>query len=136
METDIMANDALLEEIRLMARADHAYRLPHEANPYSASDPRAAAWSEGWRAEDDRIHGLDEEIAKLPQFRVAIEIVSGDAVLATLAREDLAAYSVSNLRGAGPRAVTYESAEARARFPDAGAVLIRVTYQGDGGMFD
>lgn len=131
-----MPDEVYLEEIRLMARADHAYRLPREANPYPAGDARAAAWHEGWQAEDDRIHGLDEEVAKLPQFRVRIEIVSGERVLAALSREDLVDYTVSNVRAAGPRAVTYESGEARAGFPDAAGVVIRVTYEGDGGMFD
>lgn len=131
-----MASDTLLDEIRLMARADHAYRLPSDANPYAPGDPRAVAWSEGWHAEDDRVHRLDEEIVKLPQFRVAIEIVAGSDVLATIDRDDLAQYRVSNLRNVDPRAVSYESAEARSRFPDRGGVHIRVTYQGEGGMFD
>jgi hypothetical protein len=130
-----MAMD-MLNEIKLMARADHAYRLPRDHNPYPANTDRAIAWSEGWDAEDDRIHGLDEEIVKLPQFRVRTEIVAGDTVLATIGRDELATYSVSNMRVADPRAVTFESREARARFADHDAVLIRVTYEGHGGMFD
>ncbi|MDB5711944.1 MAG: hypothetical protein JWL96_4014 [Sphingomonas bacterium] len=131
-----MAPNTLLDEIRLMARADHAYRLPSDANPYAPGDPRAAAWSEGWHAEDDRVHGLDEEIVKLPQFRVTIEIVAGSDVLAPIDRDQLAQYRVSNLRSIDARAVSYESAEARSRFPDRDGVIIRVTYDGAGGMFD
>ncbi|AYJ85080.1 hypothetical protein D3Y57_03320 (plasmid) [Sphingomonas paeninsulae] len=131
-----MASDSLLDEIRLMARADHAYRLPRTDNPYAAGDPRAAAWTEGWQAEDDRVHRLDEEIVKLPRFRVLIEIVSGSEVLVALDREELANYRVSNLNGVDARSVTYESDEARARFPDRDNVLIRVTNEDDGGMFD
>lgn len=131
-----MPNDALLDEIRLMAAADHAYRLPLGANPYASGDPRADAWLRGWKAEDDRAHRLDEEIVKLPQFRVRAEIVSGSDVLAPIAREDLAAYTVSNMRKADARAVVFESLEARQRFADHADVRIRVTYEGEGKMFD
>lgn len=131
-----MAPHTMLDEIRLMARADHAYRLPRDANPYRPGDARADAWSEGWHAEDDRLQRLDEEIVKLPQFRVAIEIVAGSDVLATIDRDELSRYRVSNLRSLDSRAVSYESAEARSRFPDHDGVIIRVTYEGDGGMFD
>ncbi|MDB5714613.1 MAG: hypothetical protein JWO15_2010 [Sphingomonadales bacterium] len=131
-----MVSDTLLDEIRLMARADHAYRLPRDNNPYAPGDPRAVAWAEGWQAEDDRIHRLDEEIVKLPRFRVLIEIVSGNDVLATLDREHLAEYRVSNLNAVDQRSVTYESDEARARFPNRNGVMIRVTNEDEGGMFD
>lgn len=131
-----MTSDNILDEIRLMARADHAYRLPREDNPYAPGDPRSEAWTEGWQAEDDRVHRLDEEIVKLPRFRVLIEIVSGNDVLATLDRDELAKYSVSNLNGVDARSVTYESEEARARFPDRNGVMIRVTNEDEGGMFD
>jgi hypothetical protein len=131
-----LASDTILDEIKLMARADHAYRLPRENNPYAEGDPRAAAWIEGWQAEDDRVHRLDEEIVKLPRFRVLIEIVSGSDVLAALDREELANYRVSNLNAGDTRSVTYESDEARARFPESENVLIRVTNEDEGGMFD
>lgn len=132
----MVESDALLEEIRLMAKADHAYRLPRDANPYDASDPRAEAWATGWQEEDDRIHSLDEEIVKLPQFRVTVEIVEGTATIDTIERDAFARYTVSNMRRVDVRAVSYESAEARARFPDREGVVIRVTYEGEGGMFD
>jgi len=131
-----MAVDTMLDEIRLMARADHAYRLPSDANPYRPGDPRADAWSEGWHAEDNRVQRLDEEIVKLPQFRVAVEIVAGSDVLAMIDRDELPQFHVSNLRSVDARAVSYESAEARSRFPDHEGVIIRVTYEGEGGMFD
>lgn len=131
-----MADDALLKEIRMMAAADHAYRLPLEANPYLTRDPRFDAWAKGWTDEDDRAHRLDEEIVKLPQFRVRAEIVAGGDVLASLERAELDRYTVSNLRVADDRAVLYESAEARQRFADRGDVRIRVTYEGEGRMFD
>ncbi|MET0370395.1 MAG: hypothetical protein ABW039_03355 [Sphingobium sp.] len=130
-----MASDSLLDEIRLMAKADHAYRMPREANPYGVDDPRGTAWLAGWQEEDDRIHRLDEEVAKLPQFRILVEIVTGETALATVDRDDFAAYTVSNMRVTNVRAVSYESAEARARFPERGDVRIRVTYEGQGGMF-
>lgn len=130
----------ILDEIKRMARADHAYRLRLEDNPYPENSPEAVAWEEGWRAEDDQVHAFDEEIVKLPQFRVRVEIVAGedgaDATLALLSREELGAYSVSNMRPAGPKAVTYESREARDRFPGEDNVLVRVTYEGEGGMFE
>ncbi|MET0137396.1 MAG: hypothetical protein ABW192_03335 [Sphingobium sp.] len=129
-------NDTLLEEIRLMAKADHAYRLPRAANPYDDADPRAAAWLAGWQEEDDRTHRLDEEIVKLPQFRVNVDIVAGTDLLAGIGRDEFSCYGVSNMRPIDVRAVTYESAEARARFPDRDGVVIRVTYDGEGGMFD
>ena len=125
-----------LDEIRRMARADHAWRLPREHNPYPEGSDRAAAWAEGWSAEDDRIHGLDEEIVKLPRCRVRAEIVDGDKVLAAIERNEFAAFKVSNLSPAGDKAVRFESREARERFPRHAAVAIRVTYDGDGGMFD
>lgn len=132
--------DSELETIEAMARADHAYRLPRSYNPYPVGSDKAAAWDQGWDAEDETVHGLDEEIVKLPQFRIRTEIVSGDAenatVLATIEREAFTRYRVCQLRPAGPRAVTYESDEARAQFPEAANVRIRVTYEGEGGMFD
>lgn len=129
-----------LETIRAMARADHAQRLTSAYNPYPQGTDKAAAWDAGWREENEASHRLDEEIVKLPRFRVRVEIVAGagrDArALATLERADLALFSVSQLRRDGDAAVIWDSPEARARFPDEAAVFIRATHEGDGGMFD
>lgn len=129
-----------LSEIQAIARADHAYRLPRDYNPYPAGSDKARAWDAGWDEEDQMLHRLDEEVVKLPQFRVRVEIVAGDAaggdVLATIDREELSHYSVSQMRSVGHQAVSYDSPEARAAFADKADVRVRVTYEGQGGMFD
>ncbi|CAM8672523.1 hypothetical protein [Sphingobium sp.] len=129
-----------LDTIRAMARADHAQRLTSAYNPYPSGTDKAAAWDAGWREENEAWHRLDEEIVKLPRFRVRVEIISGagpDArPLATLERADLAMFFVSQLRRDGDAAVIWDSPEARARFPDEAAVVIRATHESDGGMFD
>lgn len=133
-------SDHDLEAIEAMARADHAYRLSRDYNPYPEGTDAARAWYAGWDYEDRQVHKLDEEIVKLPQFRIRTEVISGDpetgAVLLQIAREEFGDYTVSQLRPAGKRAVTYESEEACKRFPDENDVRIRVTYEGEGGMFD
>lgn len=129
-----------LDTIRAMARADHAQRLTSAYNPYPHGTDKAAAWDAGWREENEASHRLDEEIVKLPRFRVRVDIVAGEGQgvrpLAALDRTDFAAFTVSQLRRDGDRAVIWESPEARARFPGETAVAIRVTHEGEGGMFD
>ncbi|HCW62024.1 MULTISPECIES: hypothetical protein [Sphingobium] len=138
--TPTLTPQSELDTIRAMARADHAQRLTSAYNPYPQGTDKAAAWDAGWREENDASHRLDEEIVKLPRFRVRVEIVAGEGQAARpldlLDREDFSAFTVSQLRRDGDKAVIWESPEARARFPEEQAVGIRVTHEGDEGMFD
>ena len=138
--TPTLTTQSDLDTIRAMDRADHAKRLTSANNPYPQGTDKAAAWDAGWREENDASHRLDEEIVKLPRFRVRVEIVAGEGQAARpldlLDREDFSAFTVSQLRRDGDKAVIWESPEARARFPEEQAVGIRVTHEGDEGMFD
>ena len=75
--TPTLTPQSELDTIRAMARADHAQRLTSAYNPYPQGTDKAAAWDAGWREENDASHRLDEEIVKLPRFRVRVEIVEG-----------------------------------------------------------
>lgn len=131
MSTD----EHLLNEIRLMARADHAYRLSADYNPYPPGSAEAAAWLEGWQAEQDAAHKLDEEMSKLPEFRVQVFIVEdadGDSPgtpLVALDREQWGEYTADTIRLLGNRGVIFQSKEARMRFPAHDGVAIRVDYE-------
>ncbi len=120
--------DHILAEIRLIARADHACRLPIEMNPYAAGTERAAAWAEGWQAEAAAEHSLPEEMSKLPYFRVRTYIVDGAEKLADLPREEWGGYHVLDMAEL-PEGVLFESREARARYPGREKVAIRVDYE-------
>ncbi len=127
----------ILEEIKLMARADHASRLSPEHNPYPAGSPEARAWTQGWEAEAAREELLDEAVAKLPQYRVKAWIVSGgDAGDPTLRqvreldRSEWSNYSVTDVRPFdGDRGVVFQSKEARDLFPDLRSVAICIEYE-------
>lgn len=120
----------LLDEIKLMARADHAHGHGLEYNPYESSTDRSAAWLEGWHAEQDSLHPLLEEVAKLQYLRVRAFIVADGraAPLEELPREDWVHYTTSGKAKLGTEGVMFESREARSLYPDEKNVRIFIEY--------
>jgi hypothetical protein len=121
--------DEILAEIRLMARADHAYRMDAGRNPYPLGSDRAIAWDDGWNAEDQAEHRLDEEMAKLPYFRVRTSIVAGGETLAEIDRADWPKFGVAGATPNGREGMFFHSRDAAALFPDRDKVAIRVDYE-------
>jgi hypothetical protein len=129
---------SILEEITAIARADHAYGMQLRDNPYPEGTDRAEAWTSGWRAEADAVHQLDEEMSKLPEFRVRVQIVDGleegrhdrltGTPLAEIDRDDWDRYTVTERTRIGDLGVTFRSREAEAAFPDR-PVWIRAEYE-------
>lgn len=118
-----------LEEIRAMARADHAHRLPRGYNPYPPDTPQFMAWNKGWDEEEAAEHSLDEEMSKLPYFRVRTLIVGDARKLAEIPREAWKNYNVRRAVESDDTGISFESREASDRFPEAEGVRIRVEYQ-------
>ena len=123
----------LLAEIRRMARADHAHGLSDAYNPYPEGSDRAAAWNAGWNEEQESQHQLDEEVAKLPYFRVRAFILADghDAPLEELPREDWEHYTTHYKVPLGAKGVEFQSREARAVYPDEKNVRIFIRFPDD-----
>lgn len=133
--TDTTAQDAatpddLLAEIRRMARADHAHGLSEAYNPYPAGSDRAQAWQAGWTEEQESQHELEEEVAKLPYYRIRAFLVADghDQPLEELPREDWQHYTTHFKVPMGARGVEFQSREARAVYPDEKNVRIFVQF--------
>ena len=117
-----------LDEIRGMARADHAYRMGRELNPYAADTPEGRAWYAGWDEEEASEHKLDEEMAKLLYFRVRTHIVAGNQVLAEIKRGHWSRDTVSGTQTLAD-GMLFNSREVQEKYPDRSDVRIRATYE-------
>lgn len=132
-DSDTRTPEDLLAEIRRMARADHAHGLSDAYNPYPAGSDKAQAWDTGWNEEQDSQHELEEEVAKLPYYRIRAFILADghDAPLEELPREDWKHYTTHFKVPQGAKGVEFHSREARAVYPDEKNVRIFVQFPDD-----